>query len=298
MSLHFEPIQLERQSEYFEFLDACQEKASDYSFLNLWGWADVYGLEWAWTPELIWIRQSRPGEKYWAPVGDWQRADWIKTLGTHFSGAVSFGRVPEALLQTWQQTPGLDCNARPSREHWDYLYSVTDLVQLKGNKYHKKKNLLNQFRKSYESRYLPLNADNIHQTVRMQEDWCTWRDCASQAALDSENQVIANVLNNWQKFHRLMGGAVMVETEMAGYTVAERLSEEMLVIHFEKGNHEFKGIYQAINQMFLENEGQGFDRVNREQDLGSEGLRKAKLSYNPLGFIEKFDVVCHGSAPL
>jgi hypothetical protein len=145
---------------------------------------------------------------------------------------------------------------------------------------------------------MSLNADNIHQAVRMQENWCTWRDCASQAALDSENQVIANVLNSWQKFHRLMGGAIMVETQMAGYTVAERLSEDTLVIHFEKGNHEFKGIYQAINQMFLENEGQGFDRVNREQDLGSEGLRKAKLSYNPLGFIKKFDVLCHGPEPL
>jgi hypothetical protein len=298
MSLHFEPILLERQSEYFEYLDGCPEKASDYSFLNLWGWAEVYGLEWAWTPELIWIRQSRPVEKYWAPVGDWKKADWVKTLRLHFSGTVSFGRVPEALLQIWQQIPGLDCDARASREHWDYLYSVRDLVELRGSKYHKKKNLLNQFDKSYESRYMPLNADNIHQTVQMQENWCTWRDCASQAALHSENQVIAKVLKNWRSFQRLMGGAIMVEAVMAGYTVAERLSEDSLVIHFEKGNHEFKGIYQAINQMFLEKEGQGFDRVNREQDLGNEGLRKAKLSYNPVGFVKKFDVDCHGSAAL
>ena len=124
----------------------------------------------------------------------------------------------------------------------------------------------------------------------MQENWCTWRDCASQAALDSENQAISKVLNNWQQFHRLMGGAIMVETDMVAYTVAERLSADTLVIHFEKGNHDFKGIYQAINQMFLENAGQGFRMVNREQDLDSEGLRKAKLSYNPLGFLKKFDV--------
>jgi len=290
MSLQFEPIQFERQTAYFEFLDASPQNASDYSFLNLWSWADAYGLEWAWTPELVWIRQSHPIKTYWAPVGDWNRVNWAEILQFHFNAKVSFGRVPETLLQIWQQTPGIHCEVQPSRGHWDYLYSVKDLVELKGNKYHKKKNLLNQFNKRYDYQYTPLTPDNIHQTIDMQENWCTWRDCASQEALDSENQAIANVLNNWQQFHRLMGGAIMVETDMAAYTVAERLSEDTLVIHFEKGDHDFKGVYQAINQIFLQNAGLAFSVVNREQDLDSEGLRKAKLSYNPVGFLKKFDV--------
>jgi len=288
--LQFEPIRIERQAEYLEFLDACPEKASDCSFLNLWAWADEYGLAWAWTPELVWIRQSRPFEKYWAPVGDWKRTDWEKTLRLYFNKTLSFARVPEVLLQIWQQIPELDCEAQPSRGHWDYLYLVRDLVELQGNKYHKKKNLLNQFSKRYDYQYMPLTMDNIHQTIQMQENWCTWRDCASQAALDSENRIISKVLKSWRTFHRLMGGAIMVGTDMAAYTVAERLSTDTLVIHFEKGNHDFKGIYQAINQMFLQNAGQGFAMVNREQDLDSEGLRKAKLSYNPVGFLKKFDV--------
>ena len=293
MSLQFEPIQIERQREYYEFLDICPEKTSDCTLLNLWGWADVYGLEWAWTPELVWIRQTRPAETYWAPVGDWTRVDWGETLRLHFSGTMMFGRVPEALLQLWQQTPGLDCDAQISRGHWDYLYSVRDLVELKGKKYHKKKNLLNQFSKGYDYQYLPLTQDNIHQTLQMQENWCTWRDCASQAALDSENQAISRVLDNWRKFQRLTGGALLVEKDMVAYTVAEKLSADTLVIHFEKGNHAFKGVYQAINQMFLQNAGQGFAMVNREQDRDSEGLRKAKMSYNPVGFLKKFHVTCH-----
>ena len=91
-----------------------------------------------------------------------------------------------------------------------------------------------------------------------------------------------------------MGGAIMVGTDMVAYTVAERFSADTLVIHFEKGNHDFKGIYQAINQMFLENAGQEFAVVNREQDLDSEGLRKAKLSYNPVGVSKKVrcGIVC------
>jgi len=74
---------------------------------------------------------------------------------------------------------------------------------------------------------------------------------------------------------------------MIAYTVAEALDDAMLVIHFEKGHTGFKGVYQAINQMFLEHQGQGFTYVDREQDLGDEGLRKAKLSYNPVLFLEK-----------
>jgi len=290
MSLRFGPIQIERQADYYKFLDACPEKASDYSFLNLWSWADIYGLEWAWTPELVWIRQSRPVEKYWAPVGDWKRVDWAEILRLHFSTNVSFGRVPEALLQIWRQTTGIKRETQASRGHWDYLYSVTELVELKGNKYHKKKNLLNQFNRRYDYQYMPLVEDNIHLPIQMQENWCTWRDCASQAALESENQAISKTLKYWQHFPRLMGGAIMVETDMAAYTIAERLSADTLVIHFEKGDHNFKGIYQAINQIFLKNAGHQFSMVNREQDLDSEGLRKAKLSYNPVGFLKKFDV--------
>ncbi len=290
MSLQFEPIQLERQREFYEYLDVCPEKTSDGTFLNLWGWADVYGLEWAWTPELVWIRQTSPVEKYWAPVGNWKKVDWGKTLGLHFSGTMLFGRVPEALVQIWQESPGLDCDAQVSRGHWDYLYSIKDLVELKGNKYHKKKNLLNQFSKRYDYQYIPLTMDNIHQILQMQKNWCVWRDCASQTALDSENQAISKVLSHWRRFQRLSGGAIMVETDMVAYTIAEKLSADTLVIHFEKGNHDLKGIYQAINQMFLQNEGQGFSMVNREQDLDNEGLRKAKLSYNPVGFLKKFDV--------
>jgi uncharacterized protein len=290
MALQFEPIHTEKQPAYLAFLDACPEKASDYSFVNLWSWAEAYGLEWAWTAEFVWIRQSYPVPGYWAPVGDWQAVDWEDVLRRQFSGEVDFSRVPEALLRLWQHIPGIHLKDQPSRGHWDYLYSVPELVELKGNKYHKKKNLLNQFKKKYPYSYLPLRADNIHLTTQMQEDWCTWRDCAAQQALESENRAILKVLNNWQKFDRLMGGAVMIENRMAAYTIAERLSDDTLVIHFEKGDPDYKGTYQAINQMFLQEAGQDFLTVNREQDLDSEGLRKAKLSYNPIGFIEKYDV--------
>jgi hypothetical protein len=77
---------------------------------------------------------------------------------------------------------------------------------------------------------------------------------------------------------------------MVAYTVAEALTVDMLLIHFEKGDTQYKGIYQAINQKFLENSAAEYTFVNREQDLNDEGLRKAKLSYHPEDFLRKFRV--------
>ena len=126
--------------------------------------------------------------------------------------------------------------------------------------------------------------------MAMQEDWCTWRDCEASDVLAAENNAISRVLNSWEKIEGLVGGAIMVDKTMAAYTVAESLSADMLLIHFEKGNTDFKGVYQAINQLFLEHSGKNFEIVNREQDLGDEGLRKAKLSYHPVDFINKYRI--------
>jgi len=290
MALEFEPIRMDQQSNYRRMLDTCPQKASDYSFINLWGWAEAYGLEWAWTPDLVWIRQQTPEPVYWAPVGNWNALDWEKTLRNHVRRDVRFARVPEKLLALWQQDGAIPLNAQPVRGDWDYLYSVAELIDLKGAKYHKKKNLLNQFTKTYHYRYLPLNIDSIHRIHQMQADWCTWRDCAAQKALDSENQAILNILDNWEPLDKVMGGGIMIEKTMVAYTIAERLSPETLLIHFEKGASGYKGIYQAINQMFLQAAGQTYTTVNREPDLGIEGMRKAKLSYHPIGFVKKFNV--------
>jgi len=290
MPLKFESIQLEQQSDYLDILDSCPTKTSDYSFINLWAWADMYGLEWAWASDLVWIRQLRPQTRYWTPVGDWDGVDWQQALKENFGDSVHFGRIPEKLLRLWQQRDNLRLEALADRSHWDYLYSVADLAELKGRKYHKKKNLLNQFIKNYDYRYVSLSSGNIRLTTQMQADWCTWRDCAAEEALDSENQAILKIFDNWEQLDGLVGGALMVDTRMVAYTVAEALSDDTLLIHFEKGDAEYKGVYQAINQIFLQEAGQSYQTVNREQDLGSEGMRKAKMSYNPIGFIEKFNV--------
>jgi len=285
MALIFEPIRLDRKDDYNARLKACPEKASDYSLVNLFGWAEEYGLQWAFDQKLAWIRQTRPQLLYWAPVGNWQDIHWQSRLDDGIAPGTVITRIPAALAL---QLGRIGKILEPARDHWDYLYRVEDLVNLAGNRYHKKKNLVAQFKRQYAFTYLPFGPELVAQALAMQQAWCTWRDCEANDTLAAENRVIARVLDHWEAFGTLTGGAITVEGRMIAYTLAEALGTETLVIHFEKADQQVKGAYQAINQMFLDDQGQGFATVNREQDLGDEGLRKAKLSYHPFGFIEKF----------
>ncbi len=289
MTLTFDPVSADRQHDYRQYLKKFAWKASDYSFINLRGWGKEYGLQWAWTDELVWIRQTEPDTAYWAPAGAWQKQDWNALLPRYFPSGTVFNRIPEELLKIWKETLGEKIAYEAREEHWDYLYSVEELIQLKGNRFHKKKNLFRQFCRKYAYEYVPLESKLIRQALDMQEDWCIWRDCESAEVLAAENRAIARVLEDWNELENIMGGALYVNGEMVAFTVAEETDSQTLLIHFEKGLPDYKGIYQAINRMFLE-ENAHYSIVNREQDLGDPGLRKAKKSYNPTDYVRKYRV--------
>ncbi len=291
--MNFSPIKLDQEAEYRKFLDRCPEITSDYSFVNLWGWAKEYGLGWAWTDNLIWIRQEEPEPLLWAPVGSWNEVEWPREL-EDLEVSLSFTRIPETLLAVWEKNFPGKLRVSDARDQWDYLYETKDLINLSGNRFHKKKNLLNQFLKKYEFEYIPLSGEAVYQALNLQQEWCEWRDCEETDTLAAENRVIERILTSWKDFSGLNGGAILADGRMVAYTVGEMVTPEMLLIHFEKGCPGYKGIYQAVNQMYVERTLQEnphpFSQVNREPDLGDEGLRKAKLSYNPVEFMKKYRV--------
>lgn len=287
MKLAFTPISLDRQDEYLTLLRATPQVSSDYSFINLWAWADEHGLSWAWADGLVWIRQSKPALAYWAPVGPWAAIDWQKMMPRMLG--LSFIRLPETLALLLEQAHP-QARIRTTRDHWDYLYAVPELVALAGNRFHAKLNLLHQFHKGYLWSYHPLDRGLVEQVLAMQSQWCAWRDCESSAELAAEDRAIAKVLRSSAALPSLLGGTLLVDSKVVAFTVAEPLQPDTLVIHFEKGMGNYKGVYQAINREFLAAQS-GYAWVNREQDLGNEGLRQAKLSYNPVDFVRKYELL-------
>ena len=291
MPLTFEPVDLDRQAAYLDILEICPVRPSDYSFVNLWGWSPSYGLEWSFDHDLVWIRQTQPDVRYWAPIGDWGAIPDLYTRVKHELGqGGAMIRVPEGLLNIFADAADGSLAIEETRGQWDYLYALPDLANLPGNRFHKKKNLLNQFIRKYDYEYQRFDEALVGMALDMQENWCTWRDCEAEEALEAENRAISRILLSWGALKNLEGGALMVDGNMAAYTIGERLAPATLLIHFEKGSPGYKGIYQAINQMFTAGIQWDCHCVNREQDLDSEGLRKAKLSYNPLDFIKKYSL--------
>ena len=290
MDLKFEPIGLDKQQTYIALQQQCAQVTSDYSYSNIFSWADEYGLQWAWMDDLVWVRQSRPDELFWAPLGHWENTDWQRFFERYTQPGTVFTRIPERLLELWNSAVADRLTIKEERRNWDYIYDRNELVELKGNRFHKKKNLLHQFMKKYDYRYLPFGPHLIEAAMAMQDDWCSWRDCESSSVLSAENRSVHKVLTHWEDLQHLTGGVIQVEDLIVAYTIAEKLSPDTIVVHYEKGCPDYKGVYQAINQMFLANLNGDYRWVNREQDLGEEGLRKAKLSYNPVQFLKKYRV--------
>jgi hypothetical protein len=156
--------------------------------------------------------------------------------------------------------------------------------------FHKKKNHLNQFKKQFTYEYRAFEAECVEAALELQAQWRHWHEHEGSPALIAEDNAIARVLKDWDQLPGLLGCGLYIDGQMVAYTVAEPLSGDTLVIHFEKGKPGVRGVYQAINQMFLEAEAGEYAFVNREQDLDDEKLRYTKLSYHPIAFLKKYAV--------
>ena len=168
------------------------------------------------------------------------------------------------------------------RDNFDYLYRRKDLAELAGRKFHKKRNLIKAFLNNYAYEGRPLLQTHMNDVLQILEKWRLNRDGPGDYAAAREALEKAEEL-------QLCGGIYYVEGEPVAYSLGEELAcGKSFVIHFEKAVDEYKGLWQFINQAFASILPEQYETVNREQDLGREGLRKAKLSYKPIGFVAKF----------
>ena len=286
--MNYTPVTLDEKERYYELWAKTPRRSIDYTLANLWGWQEYYGLEWRFDGGLCWIRQTRPKPVCWAPIGDWFAADWPALLPKGLAHEVI--RVPEELARLWRERlPGLV--AEEDRGQWEYLYDREDLVNLPGKRFHKKSTHFNNYVKTYgEPDYRPIGEALVEDVLGLQDDWCQWHECEGSPSLRAENEAINRVLSHWDRFRGLDGGALYVEGKIVAFSVGEDLDGESLGVHYEKGLSGYKGVYQTINRVFAREAGAGFKYVNRAQDLDEEGLRQAKMTYNPADFLRKYRV--------
>ena len=169
------------------------------------------------------------------------------------------------------------------RDNFDYLYLRTDLAELSGKKYHKKRNLVSQFHNNYSLwEAKPLKKDLIPCTLEILQKW---RD---QKGFDGDFLAATEALEHFEELF-LEGMVYWVEEKPAAWCLGERLARgRMFAVHFEKALEDFKGIYQFVNQHYAASLPNYYIHINREQDLGDQGLRQAKMTYRPCGFVRKY----------
>ncbi|MDF1760799.1 MAG: phosphatidylglycerol lysyltransferase domain-containing protein [Coxiellaceae bacterium] len=171
------------------------------------------------------------------------------------------------------------------RDDADYVYLIEDLIALKGQAYRAKRNFCHQFDVHYNPVYQQISRDNVHLVHDFLSQWFADKKTENQ---QSEWQGIRYFLANYQATD-CIGGMLLVDGAVVAVTFGEPLNQDTVVIHIEKANTEYRGVYQAINRRFLQEHWSHYSYVNRQQDLGIEGLRKAKMSYHPVHLIDKYN---------
>jgi uncharacterized protein len=179
--------------------------------------------------------------------------------------------------------------AEEDPDNADYVYKVRDLIDLPGHKYDGKRNHINYFLRNNEFSFSPLQAANVPEVIEFEKRWYTHRHHTELPGLAAEDQAVHELLHNFRDLP-VEGAIIRIAGRIEAFAVTARLNRDTAVVIAEKANPEIRGLYQAINQMVCERVLSRFTWVNREQDAGDPGLRRAKLSYNPHHMIAKYRV--------
>jgi len=290
----FKPLTLADREILRPLLWDYQTETSELTFTNLFMWQSHYGYQWSLDRDRLVVMSAAAGRPAWAlpPVGPPPRADlcrkiltWLRDERRVADPAIT--RADPRLAAELDGHP--DFVVEPIRDHFDYVFLTDDLIQLAGGKYHTQRNHVNSFTRSYRYRYETLGPLHLPASLDLCARWCQVKRCAEDLTLMGEWAAINAVLTNFQALE-LQGAVVLINDRVEAFSCGELLNQETAVIHLEKADPELRSLYAVINQQFTRQAWAQVPFINREQDLGEPGLRKAKLSYHPHHLVEKFRI--------
>ena len=271
--------------------------ASDASFANIYLLRNKYSTKISRYKDFIIRKYSGKGARcgYTFPLG---KGDVAKALAEIEKDAKECGERLQFAFVTEEQKEVLE-NAMPARFCYssdagdsDYIYLRSELASLSGKAFHKKKNHFSKFVRTYpDYKYYEIGACNIYDAQKVADSWYYEHLQDEDASQLAEYKAIKEALENFEELG-LIGGIIYVNDSPCAMTIASKINENTVDVHFEKavGEYALNGGYAAINKLFSEKL-DGVTWLNREEDIGIEGLRKAKLSYRPKIMLKKYSAV-------
>ena len=282
-----EKIKLSHKPLFREFLSIFPPDISEHTFANLYAWHSSKPIQIVQTTNALIVAIDRGDYMtiLGPPLGPVSLGNAAAILcETAGKPVAAFERIPEQYAKV-AKDQGL--TVVEDRNNFDYVYRRKDLAELDGRRFHAKRNLIAQCLNDYDCKYEEISAANLSEVIEMMGRWCKNHECGKDKGLCSENLAIGELLNNFGELGAF-GAAIRISGKVEAFTIGEGLNSSTAVVHFEKAMGQFKGLYQLINQQFCKNHLANFEYVNREQDLGLDGLRKSKTSYFPDYYVKKY----------
>jgi len=291
----FRPLELPDRKIVRDYSDRFPLQVSELTFTNLFAWRHAKAVFLAEHDGCLLILRGSPGHEPWLlpPIGSCDLAELApRLLELDHEGKPIAGldRVPEAMAR---ELEGAGLEVQHDRDNSDYVYRREDLAALRGRKYSKKRNHVKKALAGYLCRYQEIDGPLIDKCRAFQDRWCETKQCGRVPGLCQEYRAVMETLGHFDELG-VIGGAVLIDDAVRSFTIGEALRPDTAVVHFEKADVAIDGLAQLINQWFCQNSLGAFEFVNREQDLGIPGLRRAKESYHPDHMVEKFKVVLPG----
>lgn len=285
--LTFKPIELEDKKIIDPFFKDLNYRISEFCFANLFTWGKKFGTHYSVADGWLIIRfkDDNGRNSYLKPIGAGNLKDAIEMIiEDHKQFDTEFqirGLTKKMIDEIEAVMPGVfDYNL--NRSVSDYIYTSEKLIHLRGKRLQSKRNHINRFKRENEWKYVSLTGKSaeVVECKRMLQEWMDENGEEKDPSILFEQKAIKLMLHNFEELE-LRGGFICVDGEVAAFTLGEELTEDTFVVHVEKAFTDIHGAYTIINQQFVENEVADYKYINREEDMGIESLRKAKLSYQP-----------------
>lgn len=290
MRIPWKELELSDRALIERYYDREPVRNCEFTFANNYLWKPFYPIYFAVVADSLVFESGEAGMSVSFPQGV---TDLKKTVDLLTAWFEQVGRPFKMHLVSPSQFEQLEA-AYPGRfqieydrDFADYVYEREKLKNLSGKSMHGKKNHCNKFKKqnpdwSYES----ITSENVDECLQMAREWWIKNDFGEGGEKEEEIAVTKRALENMENLG-LVGGLLRAGKRVVAFAIGEPCGKDMFVVHFEKAFSDVEGAYSMINQQFVEHVMEGYTYVNREDDAGSEGLRKAKLSYRPVFLMEK-----------
>ena len=291
MEYEFKRPELEDKELINYYFAKAPGRSCERTFVNVYLWSRHYKVKFAVIEDALVFRDEGDGFAFSYPAGKDEAAKKaLEALMEYCRERKCPFRLYNVTEEHFAQLCGWfpdRFQIRYDRDAADYIYETEKLATLAGKKLHGKRNHINKFKALYPDwSYESLNDDNVEECFQMALKWRNQNGCDDDAEKNAEMCVTLNSLRLYKELG-LRGGVLKIGEKIAAFSVGEPLCSDTFVVHIEKAFPDIEGAYPMINQQFVLHECMDYTYVNREEDTGAEGLRKAKLSYRPVFMVEK-----------